>query len=276
MNQHESPCVNRAVVLARGLGTRMRKPDREALLNERQSSAADTGLKTMMPFGAPFLDYVISGLADAGFADVCLVIAPDHDEIRRRYTTERPPSRLRVSFAIQPEPRGTADAVAASEPFAAGEMFVVLNGDNHYPVEVLRALRHAGSPAVAGFTRAGLARGNFDDDRLNRFALIFADRDGRLTGLVEKPDQSLLRQTGVGALISMNCWTFDQRIFRACAEITPTSRGELELPDAVRLAMTGFGVVFRVLRFSLPVFDLSHRSDVQSMARHLEAIHPTL
>jgi dTDP-glucose pyrophosphorylase len=276
MNQHESPRVNRAVVLARGLGTRMRKPDREALLNERQSSAADTGLKTMMPFGAPFLDYVISGLADAGFTDVCLVIGPDHHAIRRRYTAERPPTRVRVSFEVQPEPRGTADAVAVSEPFAAGEMFVVINGDNHYPVEVLRALSQAGGPAVAGFTRAGLVRGNFDGDRLNRFALISTDGDGRLTGLVEKPDQSLLGQAGAAALISMNCWTFDQRIFRACAELMPSSRGELELPDAVRLAMTRFGMLFRVLQFSLPVFDLSNRSDVQSMARHLEAIHPVL
>jgi len=276
MNQHEGPSINKAVVLARGLGTRMRKADREACLDERQSSAADDGLKAMMPFGAPFLDYVISGLADAGFGDVCLVIAPDHHAIRRRYTMDRPPTRVRVSFAVQTEARGTADAVAVSESFAAGEMFVVINGDNHYPVEVLRALRHAGGPAVAGFTRAGLVRGNFDDDRLNRFALISTDADGHLTGLVEKPDESLFRRAGDAALISMNCWTFDQRIFRACAEITPSARGELELPDAVRLAMTRFGVAFRVLQFSLPVFDLSNRSDVPSMARHLEAIHPIL
>jgi glucose-1-phosphate thymidylyltransferase len=163
-----------------------------------------------------------------------------------------------------------------SEQFAAGEMFVVINGDNYYPLEVLRALRHAGGPAAVGFTREGLVRGNFDDSRLNRFALVSTDGDGHLTDLVEKPDQSLLRQAGDAALISMNCWAFDARIFCACAEITPSSRGELELPDAVRLAMTRFGVVFRVLQFSLPVFDLSNRSDVQSMARHLEAIHPTL
>src|SRR4029079_16424318 len=95
MNQEGSPGVNKAVILAHGLGTRMRKADCEALLNEGQSSAAAAGLKTMMPFGAPFLDYVISGLADAGFTDVCLVIGPDHNANRRRDTAERPAKAVR-------------------------------------------------------------------------------------------------------------------------------------------------------------------------------------
>jgi len=54
-----------AVILARGLGTRMRRTDAASALAEEQARVADTGLKAMIPIGRPFLDYVLSGPADA-------------------------------------------------------------------------------------------------------------------------------------------------------------------------------------------------------------------
>ncbi len=56
----------KAVILARGLGTRMRRDDAGAELSAEQASLADSGMKAMIPVGRPFLDYVLSGLADAG------------------------------------------------------------------------------------------------------------------------------------------------------------------------------------------------------------------
>lgn len=269
--------MRKAVVLARGLGRRMREPDDRAPLDEAQTAAADAGLKAMMPFDVPFLDYVLSGLADAGFADVCLVIGPDHAAIRRRYTVDHRPTRIQVTVAIQTQALGTANAVAAAESFAAGDPFIVINGDNYYPVEVLRTLRAVGCPAVAGFRRSALvSSGNFDAARLDQFALIRCNDRGDLADLIEKPDRTLLAAAGANALISMNCWSFDVRIFRACADVTPSARGELELPDAVRLGIARCDMTFTVIPFSLPVFDLSNRSDVQSMARHLATVRPAL
>jgi dTDP-glucose pyrophosphorylase len=267
--------THKAVVMARGLGTRMRRDDNVAVLDTAQTAAADEGLKTMMPFGAPFLDYVLNSLADAGFTRVCLVIGPEHEAVRRRYSVERRPARIEVVYAIQERPLGTADAVAAAGTFAAGGDFVVVNGDNLYPVESLRALREVDAPAVSGFTRRALvSKGNFDADRVDRFSLLPADATGRLVDVIEKPDPAVLAAAGPDALIGMNSWAFDDRILRACAEVTPSPRGEFELQDAVRLAIKRFGASFKVLPFSLPVFDLSHRSDVPSMARVLSTVQP--
>ena len=74
----------RALVLARGAGSRMTAADAAAVLTEAQRKAADAGLKAMMPIGdRVFLDYVIESLADAGYDDVGLVIGPEHHELRR-------------------------------------------------------------------------------------------------------------------------------------------------------------------------------------------------
>ncbi len=88
------PCT-KAVILARGLGTRMRHEDPETTLAPEQAAIADAGLKAMIPVGRPFLDYVLSGLADAGFSDVCIVVAPrpQRDQGALRQRGVRPHSR---------------------------------------------------------------------------------------------------------------------------------------------------------------------------------------
>ena len=60
----------------------MRRDDPSAGLGDAQSRVADTGVKAMIPIGRPFLDFVLSGLADAGISEVCLVIGPEHDAVR--------------------------------------------------------------------------------------------------------------------------------------------------------------------------------------------------
>ncbi len=79
------PSMDKAVILARGLGTRMQKSDDSAALDAAQAAAADTGVKAMIPIGRPFLDYLVSALADAGYRQVVLVVGPDHEAIRTDY-----------------------------------------------------------------------------------------------------------------------------------------------------------------------------------------------
>jgi len=265
--------VRKAVILARGLGTRMRREDLDASLSPEQAEAAGRGVKALLPIGErPFLDYVISGLADAGFGQVCLVIGPEHDALRRRYTIDTVPRRVGISFAVQVEPRGTADAVLSSRAFAGDELFLAINSDNYYPVDVLRSLRLIGRPALPGFDRRGLIeQGNIDPERIARFALLRLTPGDDLAAIVEKPDAAVRRAFGRDALVSMNCWLFGRPIFDACAAIAPSPRGELELADAVQRAIA-MGERFRVLRVSAPVLDLTSRSDVAEVTRRLRGM----
>lgn len=264
-----SASIHKAVILARGLGTRMRSQDSDARLDAAQASVAETGLKAMIPIGRPFLDYVLSALADAGFTEVCLVIGPEHTRVREYYEKEADITRLRIVFAEQARPLGTADAVLAAEEFAGKDAFVVLNSDNYYPTSALAALRRTAAPALVGFARDALIeRGNVPVERVGRFGALEVDHDGYLVRIATA-DPKVDRKEPVYA--SMNCWLFTTTIFRACREVPVSPRGELELPRAVQLAIDQYGEKFRVIPMSEAVLDMSSRSDIASVATRLMA-----
>ncbi len=266
----------KVVILAAGLGKRMMRQVPEVRLDERQEAAARKGLKALIPMERPFLDYVLSTVADAGYRDVCLVIGPRHAELRSYY--ERlSGGRLRFEFAVQAEPLGTADAVACAAESVGDRPFLVLNSDNHYPLGALRQLREASGPALVGFERAGMLAGsNVGPERLSQFAVVEADKDGYLKRIIEKPSSEMLQRLPEPVLISMNCWRFSPRIFDACRRIGRSPRGEYELPDAVTYAAENLGERFRVFVSDEPVLDLSTRADVAEVAKRLEGMRAEL
>ena len=263
--------MRKAVILARGLGRRMRAVSPGDHLNASQEAIAETGLKAMMPFRRPFLDYSLSALADAGFEEACLVIGTEHDVVRTYYT-KAPPQRIRVCFAVQPEPLGTANAVLAAEEFARTEHFLTINSDNYYPVSALRTLRSMEEPAVALFPESSLIAGGIPPERILRFAICSVSTDGYLSGIVEKPTDGMQGTDRASKLVSVNSWHFPPSIFEACRRTSVSPRGEYELPTAVETAMRDFDVRFRVVVCGDPVLDLSSRADIAIVAQKLTGI----
>ena len=264
--------MDKAVILARGLGMRMKKAA-QAALTEKQARMAETGVKALIPVGRPFLDYVLAALADAGYRRICLVIGPEHDEMRDYYGRKLRPKRIGIEFAVQEQPRGTADAVAAAEPFAGTAPFLAINSDNYYPVEALAALHTLEGSGLAAFDRQSMIAGsNVEAQRLLRFAVVRADGDGFMTQIIEKPDAAVMASLPEPVCVSMNCWRFGPEIFRACRSIEPSVRGELEIPDAAQYAIDRLGVRFRVVPVNAPVLDLSSRTDVAAVKEKLAGL----
>ncbi|HEY5219078.1 MAG TPA: sugar phosphate nucleotidyltransferase [Gemmatimonadaceae bacterium] len=267
--------VRKAVVLARGLGTRMRRAEPGAVMDDAQAAAAARGMKAMIPIGRPFLDYALSALADAGCTAACLVIGPEHTDIREYYNRPGATERITIAFAEQREPRGTADAMLAAERFAAGERVLMVNSDNYYPASALAALRAVPGSGLLGFEREALTRrGNIEAARVLKYALLALHADGSLAQIVEKPDAATAAALGTNTLVSMNAWVFGPAIYDACRRVAPSVRGELELQDAVRIAVGEMGERFDVVRVSEGVLDLSSRGDIASVRERLAGVEP--
>jgi glucose-1-phosphate thymidylyltransferase len=263
----------------------MRQSDNATALDGRQAAAADVGIKAMIPLCVsetvaetagqaisgstprPFLDYVLSAAADAGYRRVCIIIGPEQEAIRRYYGEQVTTERLCISFACQPEPKGTANAVAAAEWFAAADPFAVINSDNYYPLDALRGLREQPGCATALFEReAMLAGSNVPEERVKRFAVAKINGQGCLQQIIEKPDDATLAAMPKPLWLSMNCWRFGPSIFQATKAIAPSPRGEYEITDAVQYAIDSLGEIFRAVRVQAPVLDMTSRGDIGPVA----------
>lgn len=256
-------------------------------LTDEQARAAAMGQKGMMPLPGPdgrlrpFLDYVLSELADAGFRDVALVVPPRPTDgsaqpLREYYGGNGAPTRVRISFVVQEVAKGTADAVASAASWIGDRPFVVLNADNLYGVAALKALHDADGPALPVYERDDLVRtSGIPPDRVGSFALLQVTPDGYLADIVEKPGVDAVAAAGPRALISMNCWRGDATVLQACRDVPVSSRGEYELPSAIRLAISR-GTRIQAITARGPVLDLSRQEDVAFVMEQLRLaeVHP--
>lgn len=245
----------------------MRAADEGAVLTKEQSLVASQGIKALIPVadGKTMLELILENLADAGFVDLCLVIGPEHDTIRKFCSV----NDLQVSFAVQQEPLGTSDAVLAAESFIGpDDLFLVVNSDNLYPVEGLRRLRNEARPALIGFERSSLiAKSNISEDRIAKFAAVEIDDERNLIRIVEKP-----KDIAASSYVSMNAWLFSPKIFDACKAIGPSERGEYEITAAVQYAIDVLGERFAVVTSNEGVLDLSSRADIESVSRFVNSL----
>ena len=271
--------MDQVVILARGLGTRMKKADPAVALDPALAAAADSGVKAMIPtLGRPFLDYVLAVTAEAGITRACLVVGPEHGQIEQYYADLRP-RRMKIEFVVQEKPLGTADAVAAAEAVVGRRPFAMINSDNYYPLQALCGLRDAGGPAVAVFDQETLvAQSNIPAERIAKFAVVEAEPQpgggapacgSRLKRIIEKPDAATLARLPRPLGVSMNCWRFGPAIFEACRWIGPSPRGELEITDAVQYATDHLGEQFSIVWCHAAVLDLSSRNDIGPVAERL-------
>ncbi|MCS6860036.1 MAG: nucleotidyltransferase family protein [Abditibacteriales bacterium] len=270
--------IRKAVILARGLGTRMQREAEGVQLDETTRAWANRGMKAMIPVaGRPFVDYVVENCIRAGFTQICFVVAPDNNVLREHYAAHTESlNPVTIHFANQLEPKGTADAVYAAKEFVGEESFVMLNCDNLYPVSDLIALREVeeGANALPGYDREQLiAKSNIPPDRIARFAVVDVDAQWNLKRIVEKPDNPEDYAVNGKVLVSMNIFRFTPDIFTACERIEPHPvRGEYELPSAVQYLIDHRLAPFKVIPSQEGVLDLTGKADIASVRQLLEGM----
>ncbi len=194
-----------------------------------------TRAKQLVPVAnKPVLFYGLESLAASGIHDVGIVVGETGEEIRR-VVGDGAAFGLRVRYIEQEAPLGLAHAVKIARDFIQDDPFVVYLGDNL----ILSGIKGQ----VDNFRKVGpncqilLAK----VQEPNRFGVATV-MDGKVVRLVEKPrePESDLALVGV--------YMFDRSIFQAVDKIVPSSRGELEITDAIQwLVDGGFDVRYDVI-----------------------------
>jgi glucose-1-phosphate adenylyltransferase len=278
------------VILAGGISSRMGKstdvPDGTdpALLREAGEKS-----KSMIGVGAggrPFLDYLIFNAREAGYTDIVIVIGENDGGIRARYGSAMRDNEfhgVRISYAVQrigagrTKPPGTAHALQCALLVRTdwrGKKFTVCNSDNLYSQKVLSELLETGHPgALIDYDRDAL---RFDSAKIEQFAVLEKDRDGYLTGIIEKPSPADIRRAcdasgRVG--VSMNIFRFSYDAVLGFLEDVPLHpvRQEKELPAAVALMISRKPRSMFTIPASEYVPDLTGRGDIGVVQEYMRA-----
>ena len=104
------------------------------------------------------------------------------------------------------------------------------------------------------------------------YALLDIDEHETLQAIVEKPAADHPLAQRAERWVSMNVWSFTPKIFEACRRVKPSVRGELELQEAVMIAVRELGEAFHVVRAHAGVLDLSRRADIATIGDFLRGV----
>ncbi len=158
--------MNSAVILAGGLGTRLRTvlPDRP---------------KVLAPVaGRHFLSYLLDQLADAGFRDVVLCTGYMGEQVRRVFGSRF--RHLELRYSQETQPRGTAGALLDALSLLRGDSVLVLNGDSYCQTDIAAFLQWHRSKG----SQASLVLTHLPD--ISRFGSVEFDGEHRILRFGEK------------------------------------------------------------------------------------------
>lgn len=229
------------VVLAAGEGTRLRP------------LTADRPKGLVRVAGRPLLSHALDALVGVGVDRLVIVVGYRGDDIVEHYGDSY--RDVPVTYAWQDDRLGTAHALQQALPLDGTT--VVLNGDNVCRANLDAVVEHhrrtgaAGTLLVESVSRAQA-----------RETGVVEIEDGRVTGLVEKPDDP------PSTLVVRGFQVYEPVAEPACRLLTPSERGEYELTDAADLLVHA-GHRVETVRLDGWCHNVNDTDDIDAVAERL-------
>lgn len=170
----------------------------------------------------PLIFYPIEAVAQAGIKEILITYNPGWLEMAKSYLGNGSRWGLKFKYVLQPEPKGLANIVQVCEEALAGDSFCFHLGDNIFSDGIKELAEFFVKEKPNGL----LAMVEHPEN--HRMGVPYFDKKGRVTKLVEKPKKPPHKFALPGVYFA------DSNFFKAFKgkdKVTPSARGELEIPD---------------------------------------------
>jgi glucose-1-phosphate thymidylyltransferase len=202
----------KGIVLAGGAGTRLYPMTRAV------------SKQLLAVYDKPMIYYPLSTLMLSGIREILLICAPrDRDAFEATLGDGRN-FGIRIDYAVQPEPRGIAEAFLIGADFIGKDPVALVLGDNlFYGMGLTERFETA-----ARLTSGALIFGYYVKDP-SQYGVVEFTPEGEVVSLEEKPRQPRSHYAVPGL------YFYDNDVVDIARRLRPSARGELEITDVNRV-----------------------------------------